>query len=198
MNEPITTEPKELSIWGYFVRSITTKFATFSGRARRKEFWGTILFLAIISGLLGAIGGGSAMKEMQSDPDMAAYIMQNPSEIYALMGGSLLYWLSAIVSLVLLIPNLAVICRRYHDIGLSSTIFWVINWVPVVSSILGIVLLIMPEPAIVSIFLIIALLAGLVDLINFIIGFIPGKKGPNAYGPDPKPEQVPTWGRTVQ
>ena len=39
---------EDLSEWSYFVRCITTKYADFSGRAHRKEWWSFILFQALI------------------------------------------------------------------------------------------------------------------------------------------------------
>lgn len=202
MNEEYatTTEPKELSIWGYFVRSLTKKYATFTGRARRKEYWGTILFFGIILGIFGGLGGGSVAQDFAAQPEISEYLMQNPSDtayVYSLLGGNIFYWVYMIVGLVLLVPTLAMLCRRYHDINLSSTVFWVINWILVVNMIVGILMLISPD-LVAGIVSIVGTLAALVNLVNLVIGFIPGKKGPNAYGPDPKPEEIPTWDQTVQ
>lgn len=197
MNEEYTTaEPRELSLWGYFVRSLTKKFATFSGRARRKEYWGTFLFFGIILGLVGGLSGGSVASDFAAQPEISEYLMQNPTDtayLYSLLGGNIFYWIYMIVGLVLLVPTLALLSRRYHDINLSSTVFWVINWVSVVNAIVGILMLISPD-LVVGILPIFGYLAALVSLINLIIGFIPGKVGPNAYGPDPKRQEEPTWG----
>ena len=66
-------------------------YATFSGRARRSEFWYFFLFHVIALGVLGGINGltGSAL----------------PYTIYALAA---------------LIPYFAVATRRMHDIGKSG------------------------------------------------------------------------------
>ena len=71
--------------------TVLKKYATFSGRARRKEFWMFILFYIII-----AIG---------------------LSVVDMMIGMSLLGLLFA---LAMLIPSLAVGARRLHDIGKSG------------------------------------------------------------------------------
>jgi len=85
-------EYEELSLWGYYVKCLKN-YATFSGRARRKEYWGFFLFDFLIAfgiGILGLLFG---------DDDG---ILQN------------LYCLAT------LIPAWAVFCRRMHDIGKSG------------------------------------------------------------------------------
>jgi uncharacterized membrane protein YhaH (DUF805 family) len=74
----------------YFI--VLTKYATFSGRARRKEHWYFALFSTIIVGILGAA-------------DVAT-------------GGMGLF--SGIYSLAILIPSLAVGVRRLHDTNRSG------------------------------------------------------------------------------
>ena len=92
------------------VKSVFTKYATFSGRARRSEYWYFFLFNCIVSALIGAIGtaiGGEGSA--------------NP--------------LSSIWSLAVLIPTLAVSWRRLHDIGKSGG-FWFLNFIPLVGQII--------------------------------------------------------------
>ena len=87
------------------VRSVLAKYATFSGRARRSEYWWFYLayviayiVAAIIDGLLGITA------------------------------------LTLIVSLGLLIPTLAVGVRRLHDIGKSGW-WLLIGLIPLVGAI---------------------------------------------------------------
>ena len=76
------------------------KYADFSGRARRKEYWYFTLFNMIVSCVLAIMLGEDSSLDV-------AY------------------------SLVTLIPGLAVIWRRIHDIGKSGA--WnFISFVPVV------------------------------------------------------------------
>ncbi|MGY2128936.1 DUF805 domain-containing protein [Blastococcus sp. SYSU DS0617] len=100
---------------GTAVRSVLTQYATFTGRARRSEYWWFALasFLAsIVTSIIDlAIG----------------------SEVTAGMG-----ILSLLLSLALLIPSLAVGVRRLHDTGKSG--WWLlIGLVPLIGFIVLIV-----------------------------------------------------------
>lgn len=74
---------------GFFeaVKTCFQKYAVFSGRARRSEFWYFMLFIAIINLILGFVGND---------------------------------WGSNIFSLAILLPSIAVTCRRLHDTGRSG------------------------------------------------------------------------------
>lgn len=78
------------------------KYATFAGRARRKEYWMFVLFNAIAAIVLSIIGSllgrGAAM---------------------------LPYILTSLYGLVVLIPNIAVTVRRLHDTGRSGAWWWI-------------------------------------------------------------------------
>ena len=82
-----------------FSESIKTvvfkKYATFKGRASRSEYWWYSLFASLIS-LLGAV--------------IASTLYGDPSELT----------LFDIVSLLLLLPGLAVSIRRLHDVNKSG------------------------------------------------------------------------------
>ena len=92
----------------WFVEALK-KYAVFSGRSRRKEYWYFILFAAIISIVLSIIDGL-----------IGAYDRT--------VGVGLL---SSIFSLAVLIPSIAVTVRRLHDI--DRTGWWVlISLVPLI------------------------------------------------------------------
>ena len=91
------------------VRSVLTQYATFTGRARRSEFWWFYLFNFIVS--------------------IAASIVD------AAIGAPVL---QIVVGLGLLIPGLAVGARRLHDTGRSGW-WQLIGLVPLVGIILLIV-----------------------------------------------------------
>jgi uncharacterized membrane protein YhaH (DUF805 family) len=80
---------------------VLKKYAVFSGRARRKEFWMFVLFNVIVSVILGILDA----------------VLFNTGENSAGVLGS-------IYSLVVLIPSLAVSVRRLHDIGRTG--WWVL------------------------------------------------------------------------
>ncbi len=77
--------------FGDAVRTVLTKYAVFSGRARRSEYWWFTLFSVIVSIIFSII-------------DRA---IGNPI-------------LGLLVSLALLLPSLGVSVRRLHDTGRSG------------------------------------------------------------------------------
>ncbi|UIX31812.1 DUF805 domain-containing protein [Streptomyces sp. GQFP] len=88
----------------YFL-DVLKKYAVFSGRARRKEYWMFVLFSVIISIALTIVD--------------------------SFIGFPIL---SAVFSLGLLVPSLAVCVRRLHDTGRSA--WWLLfGFVPLVGSI---------------------------------------------------------------
>jgi uncharacterized membrane protein YhaH (DUF805 family) len=112
------------------VRSGLANYATFTGRARRSAFWFFWLFNLLAHSVAGLLDG-------------------------AMLGGT--NTLNAIVSLVLLLPNLAVSVRRLHDVGRSG--WWLlIGFVPLV---------------------------GIVVLLIWYVSR--GEDGPNRFGADPRP-----------
>lgn len=102
---------QELSLWGYFVHVLTQKYCSFSGRARRKEFWGFALFYLLLSwGVTLASGLVFGFESTAS------------SVLLFLLG------------LVMFLPVLGVWVRRLHDIGKSG--WWILfSLVPLVGSI---------------------------------------------------------------
>ena len=92
---------------------LTTKYATFSDRASRKEYWGFVLFymsfLVVSVIILGATGGGE----------------------WGVLISGILSLLLGILSLLLVIPSLAVYIRRLHDTDHSA--WWLfIAFVPII------------------------------------------------------------------
>lgn len=185
---------ENLSVWCYFVRCITKKYSDFSGRARRKEWWSLALFETLITSLLAIPMGMTFGKDFAADPEMVQYMAQNPGDkeyIYSLMGGNDFFWGLLIVGILLLVPTLAVGCRRFHDVGISTGVFWVVGGLTVLSSLVGVLQVIAPGVIPQALSGIVSFLSMLATLAMLVIAFIPGKIGPNAYGPDPKP--APTY-----
>ena len=100
----------------YFIDCLTKKYACFSGRARRQEYWLFFLFNFIAAFVVGFIGGFLA----------------------SVTGVDAFAFLGAIYNLAVLIPSFAVFCRRMHDTGRSGW-WWLIGLIPFVG---GIVLLV--------------------------------------------------------
>ncbi len=109
---------------------VIKNYVGFSGRARRTEYWMFVLFNFIISAVLG--------------------ILQYMADMGTL--------LTALYSLALFLPGLAVSFRRLHDTGRSG--WWVlISFIPIIGAIILIVFMVME-----------------------------GDRGANKYGSDPKLE----------
>ena len=100
------------------VRSCFHRYAGFSGRARRSEYWYFALFTLAVSAVAGL-----ADRAIGSE----------------LGTGSGMGIVGLVTSLALLLPGLAVFWRRMHDIDRSGA--WVLLWfVPVLGWIPAIVL----------------------------------------------------------
>lgn len=92
------------------VRACLTKYADFTGRSARSEFWYFFLFNFVVQFVLSLLG--------------------NMISIFGILSG--------LVALALLLPGLAVSVRRLHDIDRSG--WWLlIGFVPLVGAILLIV-----------------------------------------------------------
>lgn len=83
---------------------VLKKYAVFSGRARRKEYWFFVLFNIIFSIVFTVVDGVTGTL----DPTLGMGLL------------SLLY------SLAVLIPSLSVTVRRLHDTGRSGWWFFII------------------------------------------------------------------------
>lgn len=103
--------------FGTSIRTCLSKYGTFSGRASRSEFWWFYLFNILVVGIPAFFGAIFFVTAIGSDPGS----VESSGSIGA-MGvlGVILYAIAAIAALALLIPNLAVGCRRLHDRGTSG------------------------------------------------------------------------------
>ena len=99
---------------------VLKKYAVFSGRAARKEYWMFVLWNFIIGVLLGIVVG----------------VIDNVINSQALTVVSYLY------SLAVLIPSLAVFFRRLHDTGRSG--WWIlIGLIPAIGAIVLIIFMVL-------------------------------------------------------
>ena len=79
--------------------SVFSNYATFSGRARRSEYWYFTLFDCLVAGVLAGLS-------------TFFFGEDSTHNIFTL--------LASLFSLAVFIPNLAVTWRRLHDIGKSG------------------------------------------------------------------------------
>ena len=94
------------------IKTCFNKYATFSGRASRSEYWFFILF-----GILGGI------VTLIIDVMILDYSIE--SEYTPI---------NLIFSLILIIPSIAVACRRIHDVNKSG--WWQLIWLTIIGGIL--------------------------------------------------------------
>lgn len=106
-------------------KSMFKKYAQFSGRSRRSEYWYAALanFLIIfIAEIIFII------------PTVSAFVLDEPSG-GTLVGMGILYVLIVIYSLAVIVPLLAMEIRRLHDIGKSGW-YLLLGLIPWVGSII--------------------------------------------------------------
>ena len=87
------------------IKSYFKNYATFKGRARRSEFWFTVLFTVLVSSALSIVFPGpiETVWDMDVEQSSAAENL----------------W-----SLATIVPSLAVTWRRLHDVGRSGNYFF--------------------------------------------------------------------------
>ena len=112
-------ENGQLSLFALFLETLTKRYAQFSGRASKREFWGYMLFrmVAVVAIFFVAV--------------IMFAINESLGSIF-----NLLCWLFGIA---LVIPDLSVGVRRLHDIGKSGWWF-LIGLVPLIGPIWLIIL----------------------------------------------------------
>lgn len=134
------------------------KYAQFTGRSRRMEFWSFGLFNLIVYAILGGIliGTGASLSSLaQPGGNPASALVGLFFSGFGLLFG--LYWLATII------PTIAVTVRRLHDRDMSG--WWYLGFI---------VLSFIP------------LVGFIVSIAFLVIMFLPGTPGPNRFGEDPK------------
>ena len=182
------------------------RYADFSGRSRRMEFWMWQLFLFIVNFVLMmiafAIIGGAMFSILRNNPEAfessgdysydGTYYADSapPDAALATIGvaGVVIFGLLFLWWLAIFIPNLAVAIRRLHDTNRSG--WWILA--PLAPYLVGVIVM-MAAIAVPDL----AIVAGLVSLLAMLVAlglgvmllvfyFLEGTRGPNRFGPDPK------------
>ena len=157
------------------IRTCFRKYAVFSGRAHRHEFW---WFTGLSVATLTVLGW--------------TITTLYDSEFY--FAGDVLDVLAMILALLLFLPLLAVAVRRFHDVGLSGWVLaalWIAGFagqfilelrrpIEVVESQDGSTRLDFDE-----VFLSSMAVSLMVIVSEIIICLLPSQSGPNKYGPNP-------------
>jgi len=125
--------PASTGLFSYAWRCMTANYATFRGRARRKEYWGFYLFwllaFIVVCGVAATIDSMTAT--VYSDGQWIPIITIVASVIFVLAG---------------FIPALAVTVRRIHDIGLSGW-FYLLVFIPYIGGLIVFVFTLIPSQA---------------------------------------------------
>jgi uncharacterized membrane protein YhaH (DUF805 family) len=151
--------------FGEAVRVCLRKYAVFSGRARRSEYWFFVLF-----GFLCNIGAS-----------IAEGVIRTVAHVYVPLG--------AVASLALFLPQLAANVRRLHDTDRSG---WLLGgfYLYCVAAVIA-VLPFVPSMRIgtqspLSVIGLPLLIGIAYAIFLFVLTVLDGTNGSNRYGPDPK------------
>ena len=133
--QPQTFQGGEPPLWAPYygapfpaaVKRFFKKYATFSGRASRSEFWWWALVSFAVSVVLNIITTATTTSTLDSTPTLG---------IGAILG--------AIWGLATLVPSLALVVRRLHDGGFSGLLALLLL-VPVAGAVAVLVLTILPS-----------------------------------------------------
>lgn len=144
--KPLANPPEGL--WTYFIDNLTKKYARFTGRARRTEYWAYTLFWWIITVAILFLDG--IMMALTS----ASW---SEGDVWWFFYFSILWQLGT------LMPNIALVVRRLHDLNMSGW-FYVIKAADFMFPYIGTIVL-------------------------FIFMLMDSKPEPNVHGPSPKYDQ---------
>ena len=135
------------------------RYADFSGRSRRMEYWMFILFTTLVGVVLAGPAIFSLIAASETDPLL---VDTDPFAAFGTLGSAGL-GIYGLFALAVFIPSIAVTVRRLHDRDMSG--WWY----------LGVIVGGM-----------IPLVGFIITIAFVVIMFLPGTDGPNRFGPDPK------------
>ncbi len=143
--------------------AVLKKYAVFTGRASRQEYWMFVLFNVIISIVLSIIDN----------------LAGSTYTYYTSMGAPVkLGYIQNLYSLVVLLPNLAVSVRRLHDVNKSGKLLLLVL-VPAVLIVWAAF-----SGAYMALGLLALVMVGLCIWL-LVLNCTEGTRGPNKYGEDP-------------
>lgn len=178
--QPLYKERPMPSMMAAVKTCLRDKYATFSGRARRSEYWWFMLFQYIISAAIGILTVVSSIAIAiiiifrGGFPDEKEMYLYNPG-----------IWLYIIFILAFMIPSIAVACRRLHDINKSGKLLLI----PFVASpvlVIGSIVLAVFYNSLWVLVPVFYLLTLAVLIIMIVWMATKGKPETNKWGPSPK------------
>jgi uncharacterized membrane protein YhaH (DUF805 family) len=168
------------------IGSCYAKIVTFSGRARRAEYWWFALYVFLASMIIQ----GSYVVMAMRDPMLAA-AMSDPAAMQAWLKSEAMTrytWLFTLGYLLLgWLPQMSAMVRRLHDTDRSGWFFFM----PIVVTVGAVIAAFMVLPGLAGTALAMPLMLGIVavpvlaNLWFLIVLCLPGTSGPNRFGPDP-------------
>lgn len=164
------------SLFTHFIECFTQNYFNLSGRARRREFWGFVLFSFLFWALLCFIGAFMLVAHLGG----MLYEAGLEQALLSLGGGMLFLLVFGLIYLICLPPMFAVQVRRLHDRGLSG--WWVLCNI-VLNGFQGMVEVMAPDSAVYWVLYVASVGLGLYLLVQTLMD---GEVGPNKYGEDPK------------
>ena len=147
-------------LWQNFLDTVTNHYMDFNGRVGRAQFWWYILVVFVLAFGVGIVAG----------------VVH-------------LYFLSQILSLALLLPNLGMMVRRLHDSGKPGIWVLILAIPAAIMIVLGLLVVVSGGLLFGLLFLIpVVYLAALVAAVVMIYFCVqPGDPAANTYGPPPPP-----------
>ncbi len=160
-------------------------YADFKGRARRKEYWMFLLFNYIISFVLCMVYYVGLVFQLLNEAD--AELLEGSNPLLVMTGTGLVFVFFCIMVIycwLSIIPTLAVVVRRLHDIGRNGSWLWLVF---VLVLLYGILFSnIFSETVIIAVSILITILSLAIGVLCIVLGCIDGQKGENRFGLDPK------------
>jgi uncharacterized membrane protein YhaH (DUF805 family) len=122
---PTIDQPYYGATIGVAVKRFFTKYATFSGRASRSEYWWWVLVAALVGVVLNIVSAALGGTAMNGGGSMSP-------------GGTAVLVIEAVWGLVTIVPSLALAWRRLHDTNRSGA-WYLLVLIPLVGGIILIV-----------------------------------------------------------
>lgn len=158
------------------------KYATFSGRARRSEYWWFFLAAYLAGMVVGLIWALLLIAQLAMWGVNGTLQDRSPYDIFLLNPG---FWLYVLFTLAYILPSLAVTVRRLHDIGKSG--WYLLIWMVGCPLLFAGAIIAAAYNHDLWFLMIIAYLVNLAVAILFIVWMASnGKKETNKWGPSPK------------
>lgn len=123
--------PADLGPWGYFMKSMRL-YVDGNGRARRSEYWWFTLFywVFLLIPLVPAI--------------VLLGISENTYDDTLVAFGGLFIIVAGIVWLALFLPNVCVMIRRFHDVGLTGWLV-LLGVIPYIGGLITFIITLLPS-----------------------------------------------------